>query len=328
MCASLVIGVSGQDGVYMADLLSQSGAHVVGVARSRVDLFEKVPERVLSRIQTESWDMRDTDVFESILRTHRVKEIYNFAAYASGAGMYDYPVAIGDINGLAVARILESIRRVDKNIRFCQASSSEVFGEVFESPQSEKTLRNPRSPYGSAKLYADSISNVYRSHFGLFTCSAILYNHESPRRGTGFVTRKITQQVAEIKLGLRQELYLGNLDARRDWGYAGDYVRAMHLMLQHAVPGDYVVATGLLHTVRDFCECAFSHLGLDYHDHVRVDPSFYRPEEPMLLVGDSAKARRVLGWAPTVDFEWLVKMMVDADMSMLQSGKEKKASHV
>lgn len=318
MSVSLVIGISGQDGFYLADMLIQSGVQVVGVVRNIVDLGKKVPQEVLSKVQIEIWDMRDTTAFDEILKKYEVREIYNLAAYASGSGMYDDPVNIGDINGLSIARILDSIRRVDKHIKFCQASSSEIFGQVSESPQNEFTFRNPRSPYGSAKLYADSISNVYRSHFGLFTCSAILYNHESPRRGMEFVTRKITRQAAEIKLGLRRELLLGNLDARRDWGYAGDYVKAMRLMLQHDVPGDYVVSTGLLHTVREFCDCAFAHLGLDYHDYVRVDPSFYRPEEPMLLVGDATKARRVLGWSPTINFGELVRMMVDADMSMLR----------
>ncbi len=231
--------------------------------------------------------------------------------------MFDDPVNIGEINGLAVTRILEAIRVVDPKIRFCQASSREIFGEAAESPQTENTAHFPRSPYGAAKLYADSMVRIYRQHYGVFACSAILFNHESPRRGLGFVTRKITSEAAKIKIGLATELHLGNLDTLRDWGFAGDYVYAMWLMLQQPGPDDYVLATGVTHSVRDFCECAFGYLGLDYRDHVKVDSSNYRPSEPVLLVGNAEKAKQVLNWEPKVGFREMVDMMVEADLQIL-----------
>jgi GDPmannose 4,6-dehydratase len=252
-----------------------------------------------------------------VLAECRPTEIYNFAAYSSGAGMFDDPVGIGEVNGLAVARILEAIRAVDTNIRFCQASSREIFGEAIESPQTEATPTNPRSPYGAAKLYADAMIKIYRQRYGLFACSAILFNHESPRRGLEFVTRKITHEAAKIKLGLTKELHLGNLDAQRDWGFAGDYVRAMWLMLQQERAEDYVVATGKAHSVRELCEFAFSRLGLDYRDYVREDVLAFRPAETALLVGSAAKAKQNLGWEPEVEFRELVHMMVDADLQTL-----------
>ena len=213
--------------------------------------------------------------------------------------------------------MLEAIREVDAGIRFCQASSREIFGEPFESPQTECTPHNPRSPYGAAKLYADSMIQIYRQRYGLFACSAILFNHESPRRGLCFVTRKITHEAAKIKLGLTKELYLGNLEARRDWGFAGDYVHAMWLMQQQSHPDDYVIATGETHSVREFCECAFRHLGLDYREYVQEDSAAFRPSESSLLVGDAKRAKQILGWEPQVGFGELVDMMVDADLQML-----------
>jgi len=252
-----------------------------------------------------------------VLAKYHPAEIYNFAAYSSGAGMYEDPVAVGEVNGLAVTRILEAIREVDTNIRFCQASSREIFGEAVESPQTESTPTNPRSPYGAAKLYADYMIRIYRQRYNLFACSAILFNHESPRRGLEFVTRKITYEAAKIKLGLVNELHLGNLDAKRDWGYAGDYVRAMWLMIQQESADDYIVATGEVHSVREFCELAFSHLGMNYRDYVREDVSAYRPVEPALLVGCAAKANSKLGWRPEIGFKELVYMMVDADLRNL-----------
>jgi GDPmannose 4,6-dehydratase len=236
--------------------------------------------------------------------------------------MYDDPVGIGEVNGLGVVRILEAIHKIDLNIRFCQASSSEMFGEAVEGPQSEETPFHPRSPYGAAKLYGHSMIQIYRQHYGMFACSAILFNHESPRRGLGFVTRKITYHAAKIKLGLATELRLGNLDARRDWGFAADTVRAMWLMLQQPYADDYVVATGETHSVRELCEIAFGHLGLDYRDYVRVDSSDYRPVEPIQLVGNPEKARKQLGWIPEIGFLELIRMMVDADMSKLAAQKQ------
>jgi GDPmannose 4,6-dehydratase len=261
--------------------------------------------------------MLDQRRMTQVLTECRPAEIYNFAACSSGAGMFDNPARIGEVNGLAVARILEAIREVDTKIRFCQASSREIFGEAAESPQTESTPTNPRSPYGAAKLYADSMIRIYRQRYDLFACAAILFNHESPRRGTEFVTRRITQAAAKIKLGLAKELHLGNLDAQRDWGFAGDYVRAMWLMLQQERADDYVVATGKAHSVRELCEFAFSRLGLDYRDHVREDALAYRPIEPALLVGCAAKSNSKLSWKPEIEFRELVHMMVDADLRML-----------
>jgi GDPmannose 4,6-dehydratase len=220
------------------------------------------------------------------------------------------------VNGLGVARILEAIRLVDKNIKLCQASSSEIFGDAVECPQTEETKFSPRSPYGAAKVYADSMIKIYRQKYGIFACSAILYNHESPRRGSGFVTRKITQEAVKIKLGLVNELYLGNLDSFRDWGFADDYVNAMYLMMQHSFADDYIIATGELHSVREFCEYAFSYLGLNYLDYVKIDPEFFRPSESVQLTGNSFKARKVLGWEPTIEFKDLVQMIVDKDLEI------------
>ena len=252
-----------------------------------------------------------------VLAQYRPVDLYNLAADSTGAGMYDDPVGIGAVNGLAVARILEAIRKVDVSIRFCQASSREIFGEASESPQSECTPVDPRSPYGAAKSYADYSVRIVRRHYGLFACSAILFNHESPRRGLEFVTRKITFTAARIKRGLANELQLGNLDARRDWGFAGDYVRAMWLMLQAAHADDYVISTGETHSVREFCECAFDYLGLNYQDYVKNNSSVYRPAEPVQLVGNARKARKVLGWVPEIGFHELVRLMVDADLRIL-----------
>lgn len=231
--------------------------------------------------------------------------------------MFNDAVDIGEINGLAVTRILDAIRSVNMGIRFCQASSSEMFGNPFESPQSESTPFRPRTPYGAAKLYAHSMIQIYRQHYGIYACSAILFNHESPRRGLGFVTRKITHEVARIKLGLSKELYLGNLDARRDWGFAKDYVRAMWLMLQHPHADDYVVATNEARSVRELCEFAFGHLNLDYRDYVHENSATYRPAEPVQLVGNATKIRNQLGWMPEVEFHKMISMMVDADLRRL-----------
>jgi GDPmannose 4,6-dehydratase len=315
--AALITGITGQDGAYLAELLLTKGCHVIGAARNARDVKARLSAELKGSVELISWDMLDQQGMTDALAVYRPAEIYNFAAYSSGAGMFDDPVGIGEVNGLAVARILEAIRAVDTNIRFCQASSREIFGDALESPQTEATTTQPRSPYGAAKLYADAMIRIYRQRYDLFACSAILFNHESPRRGLEFVTRKITHEAAKIKLGLAKELHLGNLDAQRDWGFAGDYVRAMWLMLQQEQADDYVVATGKAHSVRELCEFAFSRLGLDYRDYVREDASAYRPAEPALLVGSAVKANRKLGWKPEIEFKELVHMMVDADWQTL-----------
>jgi GDPmannose 4,6-dehydratase len=319
MQTALITGVTGQDGFYAAELLLSKGYRIVGAVRNTQNAAETLPPSLSDRIEVVDWDMRDTAKMAKVLTRHRPTEFYNFAAYSSGSGMFDDPVAIGEVNGLAVARMLEAIRTTDPTIRFCQASSSELFGEATESPQSEQTTFQPRSPYGAAKLYAHEMIRIYRRRYGLFACSAILFNHESPRRGLGFVVRKITYEAARIKLGLAQALLLGNLEARRDWGFAGDTVRAMWLMLQHHQADDYVVATGDTHSVRELCECAFGNLGLDYRDYVREDVANYRPTESVQLVGCANKARQVLGWTPEVGFRDMVSMMVDADLRKVSS---------
>lgn len=316
---ALITGITGQDGLYLTELILGFGYRVVGAVRDRARASLSMPKELLGRVELVEWNMLDQQKMVNVLSHYQPAEIYNFAAHSSGAGMYDDPIGTGEVNGLAVTRMLEAIRVVDVNIRFCQASSREIFGEALESPQTESTPANPRSPYGAAKLYADSMIRIYRQRYGLFACSAILFNHESPLRGLEFVTRKITHEAAKIKLGLAKELHLGNLGARRDWGFAGDYVRAMWLMLQQERADDYVVATGKAHTVREFCELAFSRLGLDYRDHVREDASAYRPVEPALLVGNAAKAKRKLDWKPVIEFNELVHMMVDADLRSLSA---------
>ena len=314
---ALITGLTGQDGSYLAELLLANGYRVIGASRDIQKASTKLVSSLVGRVELVAWDMLDQHRITEVLAEYRPAEIYNFAAYSSGAGMFDDPVGIGEVNGLAVTRILESIRSVDTKMRFCQASSREIFGEAVESAQTESTPANPRSPYGAAKLYADSMIRIYRQRYDLFACSAVLYNHESPRRGLCFVTRKITHEAAKIKLGQASELRLGNLDAHRDWGFAGDYVRAMWLMLQHPLADDYVVATGETHSVRELCELAFGYLGLDYRDFVREDPTVYRPVEPVRLVGDSRKVRNQLGWVPEVGFREMVGMMVDADLYRL-----------
>jgi GDP-D-mannose dehydratase len=317
MTTALITGVSGQDGSYLAELLLANGYRVIGTTRDVQKSAQSLPLSLSGKVELVGWDMLDQEEITNILSQYQPAELYNFASYSSGSEMFADPVGIGEINGLAVARILEAIREIDPNIRFCQASSREIFGAALESPQSEKTPFNPRSPYGAAKFYADSMIRIFRQHYGLFACSAILFNHESPRRGLEFVTRKITQGAAKIKVGQANELRLGNLDTMRDWGFAGDFVSAMRLMLQQSIADDYVVATGEAHSVREFCECAFSHLGLDYRNYVREDSASYRHSEPALLVGDVRKARKLLGWEPQVGFRDLVIMMVEADLRTL-----------
>lgn len=317
MKTALVTGVTGQDGIYAAKLLIANGYRVVGIVRDIQHAIDVLTSSLVEGVELVAWDMMDQSEIVSILSRYRPAEIYNFAAYTSGSGMFDDAVGIGEVNGLAVARILEAIRSVDNNIRFCQASSSEMFGVPNEYPQTELTALHPRSPYGAAKLYAHSMIQIYRQRYNMFACSAILFNHESPRRGLGFVTRKIVNGVAKIKLGLEKDIFLGNLEARRDWGFAGDYVRAMWLMLKQQDADDYIVATGKTHSVRELCEHAFSCVGLDYRDYVREDMSLFRQNEAIPLVGDFEKARKCLGWKPEVGFQELVRMMVDAELQML-----------
>jgi len=319
MVTALITGVTGQDGSYMAELLLSKGYRVVGVVRD-IKNFSGFPAlRLANNVELVSLDMLDQNRLIEVLKEYQPKEIYNFAAYSSGSGMFDNPVGIGEINGLAISRILEAIRTVDKSIRFCQASSSEMFGNAYNSPQSEGTPFRPRTPYGAAKLYAHSMIGIYRQHYGLFGCSAILFNHESPRRGLNFVTRKITHEAAKIKLGLSNKLYLGNLDSYRDWGFAGDYVRAMWMMLQHQTADDYVISTNETHSVRNLCEIVFNYLELNYNDYVQMNKEIYRPDENIQLVGDSTKIRTELNWSPEVEFEEMLSLMVDSDLELLRN---------
>jgi GDPmannose 4,6-dehydratase len=315
---ALITGITGQDGSYLAELLLDQDYEVIGmVRRSSTVTFERIAH-LQDRIATVPGDLLDQASLIDVLRTYRPDEVYNLAAQSFVQTSFGQPVLTGDVTGLGVTRLLDAIRISDPDIRFYQASSSEMFGKVVEVPQKESTPFYPRSPYGVAKMYGHWITVNYRESYDLHASSGILFNHESPRRGLEFVTRKISNAVAKIKLGQADELRLGNLDAKRDWGFAGDYVRAMWLMLQQDQPDDFVVSTGETHSVREFCEVAFGHVDLDWEQHVVIDEAFYRPAEVDLLVGDATKAREVLGWEPEVAFEDLVMMMVDADMDLLQ----------
>jgi GDPmannose 4,6-dehydratase len=315
---ALITGINGQDGSYLAELLLERGYHVIGTVRdcprTATDLVETA--NVPKGVDVVEWDLANKIDLESLLHRFRPQEIYNFAARASSSDLWTDPVSTGEVNALAVVRILDAIHRVSPRIRFVQASSSEVFGNATEVPQTESTPFQPRNPYGAAKAFSHWMTAVYREQHGLFACSCILYNHESPRRGEEFVTRKISRGAAMIKLGLASELRLGNLNARRDWGFAGDYTRAMWLALQQHAPGDYILATGKTHSVREFCEVAFSHVGLRYENYVIEDQESLRSPDTVLLMGDPGKAQRALGWNPTVTFEELVAMMVDADLKL------------
>jgi GDPmannose 4,6-dehydratase len=328
MRRALITGISGQDGSYLAELLLDKGYHVMGIARncpngaSEVACIERIPKTV----EIVVGDLAGQASLEGLLQKSRPEEVYNLAARASSSELWTQPVSTGELNALAVVRLLDAIHRVDRGIRFVQASSSEVFGNATQAPQTESTPFHPRNPYGVAKAFGHWITAVYREQRGLFACSCILYNHESPRRGLEFVTRKISRGVAMIKLGLANELRLGDLDARRDWGFAGDYVQAMWLSLQQSAPEDYIVATGETHSVREFCEVAFSHVGLRYEDYVAQDRENFRSIETALLVGDPGRAKRILGWSPTVAFEELVIMMVDADLRSLEMDPGRAAS--
>jgi GDPmannose 4,6-dehydratase len=324
MKRALITGVTGQDGSYLAEFLLERGYEVHGmVRRSSTENFERI-EHLRDRISIVQGDLLDQLSLIDTMRRTRPREVYNLAAQSFVPTSWDQATLTGEFTALGVTRMLEAIRLVDRGIRFYQASSSEMFGKVRETPQNELTPFYPRSPYGVAKVYGHFITVNYRESYDLFAVSGILFNHESPRRGLEFVTRKISDGVARIKLGLARELRLGNLDAKRDWGYAGDYVEAMWLMLQQSKPQDFVIATGRTHSVRDFVTVAFDHVGLDWKKHVKEDKRFYRPAEVNVLLGDGRKAKRVLGWKPRVSFEGLVRMMVDADMERLQ-GRTKPA---
>jgi GDPmannose 4,6-dehydratase len=315
---ALITGITGQDGSYLAELLLDKGYEVVGmVRRSSTVNFERIAH-IQDRIEFAAGDLLDEASMIHLLREHRPDEVYNLAAQSFVQTSFSQPVLTGEITALGVTRILDAIRIVDPGIRFYQASSSEMFGKVHEVPQTERTPFHPRSPYGVAKVYGHWITLNYRESYDLHASSGILFNHESPRRGFEFLPRKVSNGVAKIKLGMADELKLGNLEAQRDWGFAGDYVEAMWMMLQQDEPDDYVVSTDETHTVREFCEVAFGHVDLDYEKYVGIDERFFRPAEVDLLVGDSKKARTQLGWAPKVSFPELVRMMVDADLALLK----------
>lgn len=315
---ALITGITGQDGSYLAELLLEKGYDVYGmVRRSSMEKFDRI-EHIKEKINIRQADLLDQFSIIKLLDEIRPQEVYNLAAMSFVPTSWNQPVLTAEFTAVGVTRMLEAIRAIDTKIRFYQASSSEMFGKVKEIPQSEKTPFHPRSPYGVAKVYGHWITVNYRESYDIFGASGILFNHESPRRGIEFVTRKVTHNAAKIKLGITNELRMGNLDAKRDWGYAGDYVKAMWLMLQQDEPDNYVVATGETHSVRDLVEAAFTYLDLDYKKYVIVDEKYIRPAEVDLLIGDSSKAKKILGWEPQVSFDGIVKMMVDADMKSLK----------
>ena len=317
---ALITGITGQDGAYLAQLLLDQGYEVHGmVRRSSSDRFDRI-EPLIEDITLHQADLLDQLSIVRLIEATSPDEIYNLAAQSFVPTSFEQPLLTGEFTALGVTRMLEAIRQVNTRIRFYQASSSEMFGTVQETPQRETTPFWPRSPYGVAKVYGHWITVNYRESYDIFACSGILFNHESPLRGKQFVTRKISDAVARIKLGKQEKLSLGNLDAERDWGFAGDYVRAMWLMMQQDTPDDYVVSTGQRHTVRDFCRVAFDHVGLNWEDHVEIDPAFLRPADVNTLCGDFSKAHENLGWQPEVTFEQLVQMMVDTDLDRI-SGK-------
>jgi GDPmannose 4,6-dehydratase len=314
---ALITGITGQDGSYLAEFLLSKGYKVYGlVRRSSVQKFDNIAH-IKDQIELVQADLTDQNSLNFVIKESNPDEVYNLAAQSFVPTSWKQPLLTADVTALGVTRVLEAIRIINPKIKFYQASSSEMFGKVRETPQTETTPFHPRSPYGVAKAYGHFITVNYRESYGLFACSGILFNHESPRRGLEFVTRKVTNGVARIKLGLQKDLAMGNLDAKRDWGFAGDYVKAMWLMLQQEKPDDYVVGTGQTHSIRELLDVAFSHVGLDYRDYVRQDPRFMRPAEVDLLRGDPNKAKEVLGWEPDVTFKRLIEMMVDNDLKIL-----------
>jgi GDPmannose 4,6-dehydratase len=324
---ALITGIGGQDGSYLAELLLAKGYEVHGMVRGSVnEKFERL-EKVRDRVVLHSGDLLDQGSLENVLRTSEPSEIYHLAGTSFVAASWLEPVLVAELTAVGTARMLEAIRQAAPDARFYQASSSEMFGLAEEVPQRESTPFRPRSPYGAAKCYGHFLTVNYRDGYGLFAVSGILYNHESPRRPLEFVTRKVTHAAAAIKLGVQDELLLGNLDAERDWGYAKDYVEAMWLMLQQPEPDDFVIATGQRHSVRDLVRIAFAHVGLDPQDHVRTDPRFLRPTDMENLVGDVSKAREQLGWRQTTSFEELVRLMVDADLELLERSAPQQATN-
>ena len=319
---ALIIGITGQDGSYLAELLLDKGYEVVGMVRRSSTMNDERIRHIKDRLTCVQGDLMDEGSMIRILRSHRPAEVYNLAAQSFVKTSFEQPVHTGETTALGVTRLLDAIRIVDSSIRFYQASSSEMFGKASEVPQTEKTPFHPRSPYGIAKLYGHWMTVNYRESYGMHATSGILFNHESPRRGIEFVTRKVSRSAALIKTGLARQLRLGNLDARRDWGYAVDYVDAMWRMLQQDEPDDYVVCTGETHSVRELCRLAFGHVGLDWRDHVVVDDRLMRPAEVDLLIGDASKARAVLGWEPSTSFAELVQLMVDSDLALLKQQRK------
>jgi GDPmannose 4,6-dehydratase len=314
---ALITGITGQDGSYLAEFLLTKGYKVYGlVRRSSVQKFDNIAH-IKDKLELVQGDLTDQNSLNFVIKEVNPDEVYNLAAQSFVPTSWNQPLLTADVTALGVARMLEAIRIINPKIKFYQASSSEMFGKVRETPQTEKTPFYPRSPYGVAKVYGHFITVNYRESYNIFACSGILFNHESPRRGLEFVTRKVTNGVARIKLGLQKDLAMGNLDAKRDWGFAGDYVEAMWLMLQQETPGDYVIGTGEAHSIRDLLDFAFSHVGLDYKDYVRQDPRFMRPAEVDLLRGDAMKAQTSLSWKPKVSFKELITMMVDHDLKLL-----------
>jgi GDPmannose 4,6-dehydratase len=330
MKKALITGITGQDGSYLAELLLAKGYEVHGIIRrassfntGRIDHLYADPHINGVRLFLHYGDIADSTNLIKLLYRIQPDEVYHLAAQSHVRVSFDIPEYTGDVTGLSTARILEAIRETGVGSKFYQASSSEMFGQAQEIPQTETTPFYPRSPYGAAKLYAHWLTVNYRESYGLFACTGILFNHQSPRRGETFVTRKITRAVAQIKAGLQDKLYLGNLEAKRDWGYAKEYVEAMWLMLQQETPDDYVIATGEMHSVEEFLEEAFSHAGMDWKDYVTIDPKYYRPAEVDLLIGDASKAKRLLRWAPQTTFKDLVHLMVKADMNMVSGGHDR-----
>ncbi len=327
---ALISGITGQDGSFLTELLLDKGYDVYGIIRrsssfntDRIDHLYQDPHEKGTRLRLLYGDLNDSSSLNTILRQVQPDEIYNLGAQSHVRVSFDIPEYTAEVTGLGTVRFLEAIRETGIRPKFYQASSSELYGKVVETPQTEKTPFHPRSPYGCAKAYAYYITMNYREAYGLFACNGILFNHESERRGETFVSRKITRAATRIKIGLQEKLFLGNLEARRDWGYAKDYVKAMWLMMNVDEPDDYVIATGETHSVREFLEKAFGHLELDWQQHVEIDPRYYRPAEVDLLMGDAGKARRVLGWQTTITFDDLVKLMVDHDLDL---AKEEAAS--
>jgi GDPmannose 4,6-dehydratase len=315
---ALITGITGQDGSYLAEFLLEKGYEVYGIVRrSSLEKFDRI-EAITEKIRFVEGDLTDQSSLDQALQQLKPDELYNLAAQSFVPVSWNQPVLTADVTGLGALRVMEAIRKHSPQTRFLQASSSEMFGKVLEKPQTEKTPFHPRSPYGVAKVFGHHITVNYRESYGIYACSSICFNHESPRRGSEFVTRKVTQTVAKIKLGVADKLKMGNIDAQRDWGFAGDYIRAMWLMLQQPHADDYVIATGETHSVQELLELAFSRAGLDWKKYVEIDPKLVRPAEVDYLCGDASKARKVLGWTPQVNFKQLVEMMVDADLNQLK----------